>query len=104
MTHIQKNGLKVDNFFPTEIQIKHLIIVTRTESSNFKMLNLTAWSYKYIIKNRNIDSGRNNFLCKDGFHVIMRVIKADVLQNDDELNLEINTCINNMPSKKKSIS
>ena len=51
-----------------------------------------------------MDSGRNNFLCKNDFHVIMAVTEADVLQNDDELNLEINTCTKNIPSTKKSIS
>lgn len=55
-------------------------------------------------KLKYMDSGRNNFLCKNDFHVIMAVTEADVLQNDDELNLEINTCTKNIPSKKKSIS
>ena len=47
-------------------------------------------------------SGITNFLYKDDFDAIIAVIDADILQNDEESNLEINSCIKNIPSKIKS--
>ena len=47
-------------------------------------------------------SGITNFLYKDDFDAIIAVIDADMLQNDEESNLEINSCIKNIPSKIKS--
>ena len=47
-------------------------------------------------------SGRIYFLYEDHLDVIMAVIDVVMLRNDEELNLEINACIQNMPSKKKS--
>lgn len=46
-------------------------------------------------------SGRINFQYEDYFDVIMAVIHVDMLWNDENLNLEINPYIKNMPSKKK---
>ena len=34
------------------------------------------------------------------FHAIVAVIEPNMLQDDEELKLEINSCIKNMPSKK----
>ena len=44
-------------------------------------------------------SERSDFLYKDVLDTIMAAIDVDVLQIDGELNLEINSCIKNMPSK-----
>ena len=47
-------------------------------------------------------SGRSDFLYEDDSDAIMAGTDADILQNDEELNLEINSCLKNMLSKKKS--
>lgn len=40
-------------------------------------------------------SRSGHFLYKYDFDAIMAVIHTDMLQNDEELNLEINSCIKN---------
>ena len=47
-------------------------------------------------------SGSSDFLYEDAFDAIMAVLDADMLQNDEELKWNINSCIKNTPSKKKS--
>ena len=47
-------------------------------------------------------SGRSHFFYEDDFDAIMAGTDADILQSEEELNLEINSCLRNMPSKKKS--
>ena len=45
-------------------------------------------------------SGRCYFLYEDDFDTIIAVIDGEMLQNNKELNLEINSCTKNMLLKK----
>lgn len=47
-----------------------------------------------------MSSGSSDFLQKDDFEAIIYVTHADMLQNDEELNLELHSCIKNMLSKR----
>ena len=44
----------------------------------------------------------SDFLVVDDFDVVMAIIDADMLENDSEMLLEVNSVVKNLPSAKNS--
>ena len=48
-------------------------------------------------------SGKDDFLYEDYLDAVLAIIDADMCQNDEDMELEIVTCIENLPSRENHL-
>ena len=59
--------------------------------------------YLKAYRTTKMASGKDDFLYEDYLDAVLAIIDADMCQNDEDMELEIVTCIENLPSRENHL-